>query len=199
MSDFPPKGRWKVFEETSIQPDKQMADSFIVGGLQMAIETLTDRITSLEQELTGRPPAPMSEPASAMPAGGHLVGTEIEDFLYRKLQYPLLRDLMLFYDRVAAASLTEEQDDLTIADLHETILSFREEIVDMLSEQGIERIEPDGELDPACHQVRQSIVTDDPAQHNRVSRVVRVGFARHGQVMRKAEVEVFRHRPPGEG
>lgn len=116
--------------------------------------------------------------------------TEVQELLFQKLQYPLMRDLILFYDRVAKS--VGDFDQAAREDILETVRSYPEELVDLLREHGVEPLAAGERLDPELHQATRVVETGDPEQHQRIARVVRTGFRIHGRVLRKAEVEVYR-------
>jgi hypothetical protein len=118
---------------------------------------------------------------------------EVTDFLFRKLQYPLVRDLMLYYDRVAK-SAADAEVAASIEDLRATVGSFRDEIGDLLREHGVEPIEAVGRyIDSELHQQRAVVQTRNRELHEQIARVMRHGFMGNGSVLRKAEVEVYKY------
>jgi len=59
----------------------------------------------------------------------------------------------------------------------------------------IETIEPRGldDLDPAKHDIREAVKTDEPSKHRKVERTLIPGLIYRGKVLRQARVSVYRH------
>lgn len=154
------------------------------------LATILEELQALRQEL---------RPAPAEPVSGQ-VWSELSDLLFQKLQYPLIRDLILYYDRLSKSIASLEAEPVLAGSAwSQTLRSLPEELVDLLRDHGVELVEVGLKLDPELHQACSVLATTDPASHQRISRVVRAGFRLNGKMLRKAEVEIYRLESPAGG
>lgn len=118
-------------------------------------------------------------------------------FLYQQLQEreegfvdaikrPLIHAILSLYDDVNGA-LAAELDPPT----SEVVVGIREDILDLLANEDVVKVDASDVLDSSLHRVVKSLPTDDPAEHHRVARVVRHGFRLRDKILRPEEVVVF--------
>ena len=104
-----------------------------------------------------------------------------------------------------AGKLLETMDDLQrVADtplegttteaLHEGIGLVARKFAKVLSDNGVEPVNPVGErFDPNLHDALMMTPTDDPEQDELVSHVVLIGYRLGDRLLRPARVTVYRH------
>jgi molecular chaperone GrpE (heat shock protein) len=79
--------------------------------------------------------------------------------------------------------------------LVEGVKLVREQLVQVLSDFGVERIDSVGQpFDPQEHEAVDVVVVDTPSQHNRVAEEWEAGYRYAGRVLRPAKVRVGRVR-----
>ena len=101
-----------------------------------------------------------------------------------------LLEVMDDLERVAETPL----DGTTTEALHEGIGLVARKFTKVLSDVGVEQVNPVGErFDPNLHDALMMTPTDDPEQDELVSNVVLVGYRLGDRLLRPARVTVFRH------
>jgi molecular chaperone GrpE (heat shock protein) len=94
-------------------------------------------------------------------------------------------------DRALAAAEGDEAG--AGGSLSEGLRLIHRKLFAMLEEQGVERMELEGEpFDPEVAEALGVVPVDDPAQHDRVIHVVQAGYRMAGRTLRPARVQVGR-------
>ena len=105
---------------------------------------------------------------------------------------PFLFDLMLLHDRVSKR-LSDGGAPEELSDCESFVSSILEEVEEVLSRQGIERVpRVDSEFEPRTQKIIGSVESETQAKDGHVVEVVRNGFVAHGKVIRPQEVIVAR-------
>ena len=77
--------------------------------------------------------------------------------------------------------------------LAEGLHLIHKKLFSLLSEEGVERLELEGEpFDPEVAEAITVVPVDDPDEHDRVARVVQAGYQLGGKTLRPARVQVGR-------
>ncbi len=99
---------------------------------------------------------------------------------------PILRDLLLVFDRIDRASSEQENDRVA-----ELLVSFRDELLETLYRAGADLIPASKTFDPQHQMAVGRKDTTDPDLSGRIAEVVRRGFRLHKVLLRPEEVVVY--------
>lgn len=101
---------------------------------------------------------------------------------------PLMTEILKVMDRLRA-------DDITPS--FEFITSVYEELLQVLSLNGLEAIDNIGLLDPSVHEVVSVVPTDDETDDNQIVAVLEDGYLLNNRVLRPSKVIIAQYQSQG--
>lgn len=178
------------FRSTSAQPSppipgdvsRQLAD----------LDAKVDRVLSrMEQAVV--PQQEAETPAGALAPED---GREVDEFLFRQLQLPLIEELIRVVDRLDQVNAAAGQATAEV--LRENLQSLSRDLLQVLDAQGVHAVRDCGEYDRSIHRCVEVTETENPDLDERILLRIRRGYVRQDRVVRKAEVTVTQLRRPRE-